>query len=319
MSDSNTRALVAHIDGESIDLESAIEASDDFVNDFSAVNKVLKADEARYIIYKADSLVLISYVPDCAKVRSKMMYASSSTALLRQLGGAENFSSTSIFWTELEEVSVKGWKDHLAHEALAPPLTQQEASLRDVRHFEASQMLGTDASKSRLPSSVSAANQKSSFQLDFSPEAANDITTLAQPDSFGAIALQIELPSETVVKINSSSDSRLSGSFFPKNDAQYTFFKNTDGKAYLFYTCPSNTPVKKRMIHATSLKSVLERGKELGLEIVEKYEGDDGEELVAEFYSDLEKLSKAGSQTTSMENKPRFNRPKAPGRRNKAA
>lgn len=98
------RALIAYIDSESIQHQHTLKASSDYETDFDLLSSHLKPDEPRYIIYKSDSsgadqpgtaYVFILYVPDIAKVRSKMMYASSSNSFQRQLGG------TGLFLAEL--------------------------------------------------------------------------------------------------------------------------------------------------------------------------------------------------------------------------
>lgn len=325
------RALIAYIDSESIQHQHTLKASSDYEADFDLLSSHLKPDEPRYIIYKSESsgadqpgtaYVFILYVPDIAKVRSKMMYASSSNSFQRQLGGTGLFSGGTIYWTDIKEVSSKGWKEHQAHEALEAPLTQEEKSLRDVREKEADQMLGTSATKSHLPSATSFApsifsaggSGSSSVQMNFSDDSISNIQTLAQSGNAGAIGLKIELPGEIVQTVNSNSDSRLSSDFFDPKQAQFTFFKNDQGQTYFFYTCPSGTPIKQRMIHATSVKSVLNKGKDLGLDVVERYEGDDAQELVQDFYKDLENKQQ---DVVSSRSQQRFNRPKAPGRRSK--
>ena len=98
---------------ESCHPKSHIQGTDDFHGDFSLVASELESDKANYVIYKlpTEGYVFISFVPDKAHVRSKMLYASSSSAIQRQLGGSERFKHV-LFWTEFNEVSNKGIGKH---------------------------------------------------------------------------------------------------------------------------------------------------------------------------------------------------------------
>mmetsp|Transcript_264 Transcript_264/g.477 ORF Transcript_264/g.477 Transcript_264/m.477 type:complete len:140 (+) Transcript_264:87-506(+) len=72
----------------------------------------LPADDCRYAIYDMDftttdgrpgnKLVMVSWAPDSAKVKSKMIYAGSKDALTRALVGV----STKITATDLSELTV---------------------------------------------------------------------------------------------------------------------------------------------------------------------------------------------------------------------
>lgn len=266
------RALIAHINGEIIDHQDTVQGTDDYEADFDSLSSYLKKDEPRYIIYKHDDnsfdnakYLFILFVPDTAKVRSKMMYASSAAALQKKLGGPGTFSTT-IYWTELEEVSRKGWESHKAHEALAAPLTQEEESLRDVREKEASQMLGTSATRTHLPSSFLQGSGGSSVGMKLSQNAEEALQKLqASP---GSVVLIIDIPTETV-DVKAVISGKIDGSVFATDSAQFTVY-NRDGNnnsVVVFYTCPSGTKVKERMIYATNFKSIKEHVTASGLTI----------------------------------------------------
>lgn len=92
-----------------------------------------------YILLKrydaVPKLVAVSYVPDTAKVRQKMLFASTRLTLVRELG-REHFRET-IFATTKEELSPAGFERHDKHERLEAPLTEGERSLQDVKQAEA--------------------------------------------------------------------------------------------------------------------------------------------------------------------------------------
>lgn len=281
----------------------------------------LVANEPRYIILQDDEnsqegnkkCVFIMFVPDIAKVRSKMLYASSSSALQRQLGGAGYFSRQ-IFWTEIEEVSGKGWKEHLAHEKLSAPLTDEERSLQDVREKEVGQMLGTNARKSH----VNYMSGGSAVQVKIHDEAKAALEALAS--SAGVVGLSMDMAAEILVlsksKTGGSSVTKqeLVSSYIDANNPQFTVYKPTStGAATFIYTCPSGSKVKERMVYAVNRKSVAKIARDLGIEIGKEIEGTDGEEVVQEIEENGEDQASVAKER--LVTKPRFNRPKAPGRR----
>jgi twinfilin-like protein len=92
-----------------------------------------------YILLKRHAtvprLTAVSYVPDVAKVRQKMLFASTRLTLVRELG-REHFRET-IFATSKEEVTPEGFEKHDKHEQLEAPLTEEERSLQGVKRAEA--------------------------------------------------------------------------------------------------------------------------------------------------------------------------------------
>lgn len=92
-----------------------------------------------YILLKrydtVPKLVAVSYVPDTAKVRQKMLFASTRLTLVRELG-REHFRET-IFATTKDELSPEGFQRHDKHEKLEAPLTEEERSLEGVKRAEA--------------------------------------------------------------------------------------------------------------------------------------------------------------------------------------
>lgn len=112
----------------------------------------LKPDEALYIILRrynggeggskdAPRLIVVTYVPDTAKVRQKMLFASTRLTLTRELG-SEHFRET-IFATTAEELSPAGFERHDRHAAIDAPLTEEERTLGEVKRAEAEAGAGT--------------------------------------------------------------------------------------------------------------------------------------------------------------------------------
>lgn len=105
----------------------------------------LQPKEALYVLVRrfdtAPYLSAVSYVPDAAPVRQKMLFASTRLTLTRELG-TEHFRE-SIFATTAEELSPKGFEKHDAHVRLEAPLTEEERSQNEVKRAEAEEGSGT--------------------------------------------------------------------------------------------------------------------------------------------------------------------------------
>lgn len=294
---------------ETITHQETIEGTDDFEKDLELVAKKLSNAEPRYILFQhgPKQCAFIMFVPDHAKVRAKMLYASSSSTLQRQLGGAGCFSRQ-VFWTELGEVSAKGWRDHLAHEKLSAPLTEEERSLQDVREKEVDQMLGTGARKSH----VNFVNGGSHVQIKLADEAKAALEQLAS--EAGVVAIAMDMASETLVLAKAEHGPVSRAALLQEISAsspQYTIYKpSADAEATFIYTCPSGSKVKERMVYAVNRKSVAKIAQDSGVAIGREVEGTNA----ADVADDVDEgASPAAAE--KLVSKPRFNRPKAPGRR----
>ena len=141
------RGLVVGIQSEALTpLHTLPSNSTDFFSDLSGLPALLQKDVAAYIILRRyqnapDGYVAVTYVPDTAPVRQKMLFASTRLTLVRELG-TERFRE-SIFVTEMKELEPQGWEKHDASGALKAPLTEEEESLKGVKEAEAEARGGT--------------------------------------------------------------------------------------------------------------------------------------------------------------------------------
>lgn len=151
VSSPSVRGLLASISGESLVPSSSLTStSSSFTDDLSQLQNLLKPNEAAYILLKQehgapDGFVAVTYVPNSAPVRQKMLFASTRLTLVRELG-VERFRET-IFCTEKEELTKEGWRRHEQHTKLAAPLTEEEEGLRGVKEAEAAESGGTGGRK----------------------------------------------------------------------------------------------------------------------------------------------------------------------------
>jgi len=141
------RGLLVTINNESLTPLAALPSTTtDFHSDLSTLPAHLKKDAASYVILRRyqnapDGYVAVTYVPDSAPVRQKMLFASTRLTLVRELG-TERFRE-SIFVTEMKELEPEGWRKHDASGALKAPLTEEEESLKGIKEAEAEERGGT--------------------------------------------------------------------------------------------------------------------------------------------------------------------------------
>lgn len=104
------------------------------------LQKYLAADQPIYVLLRRHpapaGLVAVTYVPDTAPVRQKMLFASTRMTLTRELG-TEKFAS-SMFATEKRDLEESGWKKWETSESRGAeqPLTEEERALKGVQEGE---------------------------------------------------------------------------------------------------------------------------------------------------------------------------------------
>lgn len=144
--DSSTFGLLANINKEAlVPLTTIPSTSSSFEANLANLTPHLKPDAALYIILRrydtAPYFLAITYIPDSAPVRQKMLFASTRLTFVRELG-TEHFRET-IFTTDPEELTESGFKKHEAHNNLAAPLTEEEQTLGEVKRAEQAAGSGT--------------------------------------------------------------------------------------------------------------------------------------------------------------------------------
>lgn len=94
----------------------------------------------------------VTYIPDSAPVRQKMLFASTRLTLVRELG-SEHFRET-IFATTPGELTAAGFEKHDAHASMEAPLTEEEESLGQVKRAEAEAGQGSGKREIHLSKSL---------------------------------------------------------------------------------------------------------------------------------------------------------------------
>ncbi|MCJ1478188.1 Twinfilin-1 [Lambiella insularis] len=153
------RGLIVSIRKEQlVPVEIILQSSNDFFDDLKAVGPLLTDNEAAFIILRRyqnspNGYVAVTYVPDTANVRQKMLFASTRLTLVRELG-TERFRDT-FFTTTKQELTAEGWRKHEEHGETNAPLTQEEQTLQGVKEAEAEASRGTTSRSNHVSSGLS--------------------------------------------------------------------------------------------------------------------------------------------------------------------
>jgi len=122
------RLLKVQIENEQIVEVSSAPFNGTWENDLKLVVDLLEKDKACFVLYRLDSdtaqFVLFCYVPDKAKVKEKMLYASTRSNLKQQLG--LNYFVDEVFGTVLGDFTLEGYKHHVQSKKSEAPLTERE-------------------------------------------------------------------------------------------------------------------------------------------------------------------------------------------------
>jgi len=313
VSDSSQRGLLATISKEQLIPSATISSeSPDFLSDLTPLAPHLKDNEAAYVILRrypdaSDGFVAITYVPDSAPVRQKMLFASTRLTLVRELG-IERFRET-IFATTKAELTAEGFQKHDQHAKLAAPLTEEEESLGAVKQAEAEEGRGMGVKRSHLTDR---------FSMNVSDDALSALRKLAgSTDGDNLVQLKIDISTEVIELAATSSTTPASlSSTISSTEPRYSLYKYThesdDGtpvsSIIFIYTCPTGSKIKERMLYASSSRALANLVEaEAGLKVDKKLETTDPQEITQ---GSIEEEFK-----TKVEVKKAFERPKRPGRR----
>ncbi|KAL2161771.1 hypothetical protein VTH06DRAFT_7555 [Thermothelomyces fergusii] len=273
----------------------------------------VRPNEALYVILRrypsAPALVAVTYVPDTAPVRQKMLFASTRLTLVRELG-SEHFRDA-FFATAPDDLSPAGFRSHDAHAALEAPLTEEERSLGEVRRAEQEAGMGTATRELHLGRNVVKPVAEDALQA---------LKDLGAGDKRSLVMLRINPDSESIELVpddsSPSSIPELVQAISPA-EPRFTFYRfshvhnGTESSPLLFfYTCPTNfstKAIKFRMLYPLMKRAVLSVAEEeAGLKPDKRFEVEDPSEITEQGVLD--------DLHPKVEVKKGFSRPKRPGR-----
>ncbi|KAF7295362.1 Protein tyrosine kinase [Mycena indigotica] len=261
-----TRFIKVSIVNEALVHTSSIPVQGSFQEDLQLLDSedILQANTPAYLLTKLDDneWLVIYFVPDTAKVREKMLYASSRASLLKSLGSS--LFTDSIFATSKADLTPEAYTAHRRHVTAPKPLSASEQEMADVRAAERqagglSAYQGSRARTSHIGQTVGMA---------WAEDLQETVKGLGEGDDSVLVVLTIDIATETVVLHSSAPTSADQvGSSLPADSPSYAFFAWKHSPSlrdivYL-YSCPSGSPVKQRMVYASGFHSVYLGGKTL--------------------------------------------------------
>ncbi|KAJ0109673.1 cofilin tropomyosin-type actin-binding protein [Diaporthe amygdali] len=309
--------LLATIENESltpVSLLTPTSSSATFADNVnSLVLPALADSEPLYLLLKrydsAPRLTAVSYIPDTAKVRQKMLFASTRLTLVRELG-REHFRET-IYATTRDELTPEGFDKHDKHEQLEAPLTEEERSLEGVKKAEAEGSRGTGSREIHLGQRMNMPVQEDALAAlqELKTEGGRSLVTLKINPETEKVELVPDSSSPTSITDLVSGISTTEPRFtFFRYEHEYGGYKGAP--LLFFYTCPvtpGRRAIKDRMLYPLMKRAVLEMASgECGLEVEKKFEVEEPSEITEDVViSELH---------PKVEARKGFSRPKRPGR-----
>lgn len=263
----------------------------------------------------------ISFIPDVAPIREKMLYASTKNTLLQQLGSNNFKKSHTLAWTDLDELSHEHYKK-VTGESDPLALTEEEKMLKEINSLQALSL--AEAGGKKELASMHTQGQSSTLFFNVDPELELEFKSIPQAgNSKKLLTFNIDIPNEIVKLTSKVEDVGLSSLISQFEDAggnstphpQFALYNYSNNKFAFIYSCPSGSKVKDRMIYASNRQSLVNFVKSFTADTDVKLEkvlevGDIEELNIAELKDEVESESPAPSKGGL-----KFSKPKGPRRR----
>ncbi|KAJ5159584.1 uncharacterized protein N7482_006588 [Penicillium canariense] len=357
-SDNSIFCLPVTITGErltpldSIPFSGSSSGPDAFFASLSQVSPILQPKTPIYLLLRRPlptktTLVALTYIPSNAPVRPKMLFASTRSTLVRELG-TEKFDDT-VFATEEDEiVGQDAWlerdgdKAGVGREAL---MGDKERELEKVRRAEAEARSGTPQRDIGIGGTFgpgTGSGMRVSMPVDDAAKAAlkelqdGGLVQLVWKlalllcwlrvymDSTGhggkcficranvGIMMQtVDIPTETITLADTQSGVQADSvaTYISSSSPRYSFYHYPGSDVVVFvYTCPTGSSIKERMLHASSRRNALTIAEGEGLKITKKIEASGPDEITGDRLR--EEVHPAQDQGPARG----FARPRRPGR-----
>ncbi|RUS82674.1 hypothetical protein EGW08_009577 [Elysia chlorotica] len=242
-----------------------------------------------YIMYRLDSQndmgyewLFITWSPDFAMVRHKMLYAATRATVKMQFGGGQ--IKDELFGTVQQDVSLSGFRRHEQAAKAPAPLTMAEEELQLIKQTEVNAHINVD-SKSQTMQGVS-------FPL--TDEASDAVASFLQ-GSINYVQLELDLTKE-IVNVSATDTFKVKNlvSHVPTDSARYHLYNfshthegdATDSVVFIYSLPGFKCSIKERMLYSSGKSPLVEQLEAMGVVIEKKIEVDDPNELTEEFIYD---------------------------------
>jgi len=137
-SSAKKRCLIVKIEEELLVLADVLDVKGNEATDFDELAFKMGEDESAFLLFQLDSgkWLFVAYIPDTAKVRDKMLYASSIDDLQDQLGKGLFVSFYKC--SDKPELSYRSWKSSTRRSSLDKIMTDKEKVIREEQLMERS-------------------------------------------------------------------------------------------------------------------------------------------------------------------------------------
>merc|ERR1711892_1354275 len=250
---------------------------------------------------------LLSWSPDNAHTRQKMLYASTKATFKKEFGAGQ--IKDEYYANLVEGITLAGYKRHLAVEDAPGPLSRQEEEMKEIKESE-----------SRVEISVNTKhNTLSALAFPFKEEALEALKAY-DAGACDYVQLAIDTDKEEVILVTSGGcTTEQLADKVPEESARYHLFrfKHTHQGDYresgvFIYSMPGySVPIKERMMYSSCRNAVVDvMEKTLNIPLEKKVEVSIGSELTEEY------LQGELHPVVSL-NRPKFAKPPGPSRGNK--
>ncbi|XP_012258029.1 twinfilin isoform X1 [Athalia rosae] len=276
------------------------------------VKPLIVEDQPAYILYRLDTKspdsgydwLFISWSPDTASIRQKMLYASTKATLKQEFGTAA--FKEELHGTVPEDITLEGYHRHKRNDAAPAPLTTAEEELAELKKTTVHTEYSVETRQQTL----------SGVAFPVTDEAKQAISDIGK-GIHEYVQLKIDLEEEKIHLVMACDVSldKLPTKV-PADAARYHLyiFKHTHEGDYMenivfIYSMPGySCSIKERMLYSSCKGPLLDLIQSLGVTITKKLEIDDGKELTMEFLQE-ELHPKVNLH------RPKFAKPKGPPNR----
>ncbi|XP_064551059.1 twinfilin [Drosophila montana] len=306
------RVIKVSIENEQLSCSATADVKKDWERDYDKLLSPLFEESVPcYILYRLDAKIplgygwlLISWTPDTASIRQKMVYASTKATLKTEFGSA--YISEELHATTLEETTLEGYKKHKRDFSAPAPLTMREEEMKELQRSEVRTEISTETRHQTL-SGISCP------LTEATRAAVRDMLR----GTYDYLQFRISLEEERIHVSNAANvELRDLPKQVPEDHARYHLylFKHTHEGDYMesfvfIYSMPGySCSVRERMMYSSCKAPFLEELAAYGVEVAKKLEIDSGDELTEEYLQ--EEL-----HPKKILHRPAFAKPKGPPNR----
>jgi len=321
VTEDNVRVLKISIENETLVEAASWPKARDLIKDFEHISGYVEDNVSAYLLVRLDTVLsewlVISYVPDTARVRDKMLYASTQAALKKSLGDSK--FKDSMYATSKADLTPDAYVAHLNHMSAPKPLSAREEEMANIRAAERAA-----GSSTYQGSGVRKSHVHGGLELQIPQDIQDALKGMSDASGPMLVIVGVDTQSEQLILKQTENEvppERLA-SVIPSTDPSYIFYSwphesngETIRSTIYIYCCPSGSPVRHRMLYSAGVQPLAHKVKQIGLKIDKKSETSEPEEInEAWLLQELRQLD-SGLSTPASTERIAFAKPRGPPRR----